>query len=348
MRVFKPSKLRAYLLRAREHGIPPETILEGGGVSWDEIENLAPLDLDRMSVLFDLLATRTPPGFSIQCGRTCKVGEYGIVGFSMMSMPTLRAAMDQWNRYCLVAGHPIITSTRENGSEWEMHFQLRRSMSPAAERFCIEAAMVGLEATIRELTGEPANARRIDLPYGPPDDMAPFGIFTTSQIRFNRGGAIYYGERSDLDRLIPAHDDQIRSILEGQCAGLLAALNQDQDILERIEDVIHVSSGHLPSLDEIATQLGLSRRSLQRELSNRGINFRDYIRQFRHRQAESLLLEGRFNIKTIAYMLGFKDAGSFRRAFHDWTGRSISEWLAARSQSERRMDAHGTQMLQLA
>lgn len=346
--MFKPSKLRAYLLRAREHGIPPEVILDGSDITWEEIEALAPIDLDTMSVLFDLLATRTPAGFSIQCGRACKVGEYGIVGFSMMSMPTLRAAMDQWNRYCLVAGHPIVTSTRESGAEWEMHFQLRRSMTPAAERFCIEAAMVGLEATINELTGEPANARRIDLPYGPPEAMSHFDIFTTSHIRFNRGGAIYYGDRTDLDRLIPARDDQIRSILEGQCAGLLAALNQDQDILERIEDVIHVSSGHLPSLDEIATRLGLSRRSLQRELSNRGINFREFIRQFRQRQAESLLMEGRFNIKTIAYMLGFKDAGSFRRAFHDWTGRSISEWMAVRTHGERRRDARDAEMLQVA
>jgi len=44
------------------------------------------------------------------------------------------------------------------------------------------------------------------------------------------------------------------------------------------------------------------------------------------RQAKLLLSEKRVNIKAIAYTLGFKDAGSFRRAFLTWTGTSASAW----------------------
>ena len=61
--------------------------------------------------------------------------------------------------------------------------------------------------------------------------------------------------------------------------------------------------------------LGTSCRSLQRELRAEGIGYQELVKRYRIRHAKLLLREKRPNIKAIAYMLGFKDVGSFRRAF---------------------------------
>lgn len=339
--MFKPSKLRAYLVRAREAGFCPDEILEGSGVSWHDIESLQTFDLETIAGLFDFLALRTPPGFAIKCGSASKVRDFGMVGFAMMSMPTLREAFEHWNRFCLVAGHPLVTTISEEGDQWRMHFVPRRLMSAEAERFCIEASVAALEPIIEELTGAPASTLRIDFAFDRPSSVDEYAVFSTRNFRFGLQPSTYYGKREDLDRLIPAGDREVSDMFHRQCADFLAVLTHTRSISEQLEDLMQASAGNIPSLDEMAIALGLSRRSLQRELSNQGINYQILVKQFRMRHAMVLLSEHRANIKTIAYMLGFKDVGSFRRAFHDWTGQSIGEWQAeqVRASASRRQSA---------
>jgi AraC-like DNA-binding protein len=326
--VFKPSKLRAYLVRAREVGLCPEEILEGSGTRWSDIEALRPLDLDVIAKLFDLVARRTPPGFAVRCGSVSRVRDFGIVGFAMMSMPTLRAAFDHWNRYCLVAGHPLVTTLSEDGDQWCMQFVPRGFMSEEARRFCIEASLAALEPVIEELTGTPPATLRIDFAFSQPSSLEDYGHFGTPNLRFGRSTTTYYGKRTDLDRPIPARDSELSDLFHRQCADFLTDLTNTRPLSERLEELMRASAGTMPSLDEMADTLKLSRRSLQRELRSQGITYQQLVKQFRIRHAMALLEERRTNIKGIAFMLGFKDVGSFRRAFHEWTGQAIGEWQA--------------------
>ena len=282
--------------------------------------------LDRMGYLFDFLARRTPPGFALMSGKGAKARDFGLVGFAMMSMETLRAAFDHWNQYGLVAGHPLVTSITETGEEWSMHFEPRCHMTQDALRFCVEASISATVAIIEELTGAPAHGLRVDLPGEPPEDGVVHAYFGTGNIRYNQPHGVYCGRRADLDRAIPGRDDEIREMLHGQCAHLLVELTNARPLAERLEDLMHVSVGRIPSLNEMAARLNTSRRSLQRELNGQGLNYQELVRRFRQKHAFVLLQEGRANIKTIAYVLGFADVGSFRRAFHDWTGMPIGEW----------------------
>ncbi len=332
--MFKPSKLRAYLLRAGEAGLCPEGILEGSGTSWSDIESLQPMDLDEMGRLFDFVARRTPRDFALKCGHISHVRDFGIVGFAMMSLPTLREAFDHWNRYCLVAGHPLVTSVSEDGDQWRMEFVPRRLMSAEAQRFCIEASLAALEPIIEELTEAPATTLRIDFSFPNPGLAGLYEVFRTSNIQFDRNATVYYGCRSDLDRPIPAHDSEVSEMFHRQCDEELAVLTHARSLSEQLQDILRASTGSIPSLDEMATALGRGRRSLQRELSEQGISYQQLVQDFRMMHAMVLLGENRVNIKSIAFMLGFKDVGSFRRAFHGWTGKSVGEWQASRAPAD--------------
>lgn len=324
--MFRPSKLRTHLLQAQEAGFSPEEIVEGSGVSWSDIESLQPLDLDTIAGLFDYLARRTPAGFALRAGYTSKVRNYGIVGFATMSMPTLRDAFEHWSRYYLVSGDPIITSVSEQGDEWRMHFEPRCRMSAEALRFCIETSVAALEPVIEELTDNPAGTLGIDFASDQPSWSRDYSVFRTRNVRFNQKSTTYHGRRHDLDRAIPSGDSVVSEMFLRQCDEFLAELTNTRSISERLEDLMRVSVGSIPSLDEMAVALGTSCRSLQRELRVEGIGYQELVKRYRMRHAKLLLREKRPNIKAIAYMLGFKDVGSFRRAFREWTGNSVGEW----------------------
>lgn len=344
--MFRPSKLRTHLLQAQEAGYHPDEILAGSGISWAEIDSLQPLGLETIAGLFHFVARRTPPGFAIRAGYTSKVRNYGIVGFATMSMPTLRDAFEHWSRYYLVSGDPLITSVSEQHDEWRMHFEPRVPMSSEALSFCIETSVAALEPVIEELTDARAGTLGIDFCSDCPTWAKEYGVFRTRNIRFNQKTTTYYGKREDLDRPIPSGDRVVSELFLRQCDEFLAELTSARSVCERLEDLMRASVGNMPSLNQMAAVLGTSPRSLQRDLHAEGFGYQELVTRYRTRHAKLLLQrEKRPNIKAIAYILGFKDAGSFRRAFRSWTGQSVGAWqevaasghARASSPSEHRM-----------
>lgn len=75
-----------------------------------------------------------------------------------------------------------------------------------------------------------------------------------------------------------------------------------------------------PFLNRVASQLKLSRRTLQRQLEEAGFTFRDLLDQVRQEQA--LQHQGALKAEALAERLGYSDARALRRARRRWAGAS--------------------------
>ncbi len=82
-------------------------------------------------------------------------------------------------------------------------------------------------------------------------------------------------------------------------------------------------------VDRIARRLSLSRRSLQRRLSEQGTNFERIARSVLRDKAYEQLGRGDRPITDIAFALGYSDPAHFTRAFRQWTGMSPQQWRRA-------------------
>lgn len=76
----------------------------------------------------------------------------------------------------------------------------------------------------------------------------------------------------------------------------------------------------------IASAAGISVRTLQRRLTERGIDYSALVEGSRFDIATRLLKDPRCKLIDIAYDLGYADAASFTRAFRRWTGVTPSEY----------------------
>jgi len=93
----------------------------------------------------------------------------------------------------------------------------------------------------------------------------------------------------------------------------------------RLESMLE--SGDI-SLDRLASDLGMSRPTLQRRLKAEGATFEAILDALRQRLAKNYLRQQNFSVKQTAYLLGFSDPAAFSRAFKRWTGQSPSELRA--------------------
>lgn len=76
------------------------------------------------------------------------------------------------------------------------------------------------------------------------------------------------------------------------------------------------------TIDDIAAQLGLSERTLQRRLQTLGLSFQQFVEELRFETACRYLRQGHLPLTEIGYLLGYSEPSAFSRAFRRWSGVS--------------------------
>lgn len=100
-------------------------------------------------------------------------------------------------------------------------------------------------------------------------------------------------------------------------------------LVESVRERIAVLLDHDASLIRVARELGLSARTLQRQLDAQRTSFQALVEGVRREHALRAMRETTQSVAKLAASLGYADAASFRRAFRRWTGQSPAGYRAA-------------------
>lgn len=88
-------------------------------------------------------------------------------------------------------------------------------------------------------------------------------------------------------------------------------------------------TGHRPTIENVARDLHMSSRTLQRRLQQSGSGFQKMLEEARHEMARYYLKNSKLELAEAAYLLGYEDANSFSRAFRGWEGVPPKHWREA-------------------
>lgn len=134
-----------------------------------------------------------------------------------------------------------------------------------------------------------------------------------------------------LQRIQQYSPDESESIFEG--SGIrsfkeylaLAEIPKFDGVSARVLDALvnRVGKEEL-SIDRIAEDLKLSKRTLQRRLKNQDANFAQIRDAMRFHYAIKYLIDDHLSVDQVSKSLDFSDRTSFTNAFKRWTGLSPS------------------------
>lgn len=178
----------------------------------------------------------------------------------------------------------------------------------------------------RRGTGYPLTAKLVEFSHSMGDVQALeayFGCRIQMSARHNRLTL----HRKDLDRLFVSYNEELLEILT---PALDQSLDEQQRSLSTSEMVKWIMkrglTGGRPNIQAVAKELSMSDRTLQRRLTDDNTSFKQLLIQARHEQAREYLADPAFDIKEVAYLIGYADQNSFYRAFRLWEGVTPSKW----------------------
>ncbi len=124
----------------------------------------------------------------------------------------------------------------------------------------------------------------------------------------------------------PASRPYLKELAERRTEELQEESDAFDDFISRVSEVLHEHLGaEMGTQNDVARQLGMSRRTLQRRLEEHGYSYTELRDEVREQQARELLAEPDRTIRSIAHELGYNQVSSFHRAFKRWTGRTPLE-----------------------
>ena len=327
MKLMIPAiSLKAVLAGFRELGMDTAELLAPTGLTFEQLENpFAAVPTDAFTQLWTAAFSQQPdPTLPTRAGFAVPFNEFGLLDHLVDSANTVGEALLILNQFMwLVSSNSQLHFShgphdwlwvvddpdeplRFAAQQWRLAIiaQRFRRRVPAfvAEEVRLAGPIEGDAAHFEALWGAP-----VALGQGRSGIRLPDGVWLTANTNADPG----------LQQVLLSAAERV-VIKQVKDAPLIYALRTK--LPEALEHGAY-------SAEDLAAALGLSKRTLQRQLSAENVTFQDLLDFYRQEQAVKMLRDGERNMSRVAYALGYNEQSSFNRAFRRWTKQSPSTWL---------------------
>jgi AraC-like DNA-binding protein len=307
----------------RDAQIDPATLASPEG-------RFRPEQVDRLVVLATERSGRTDLGFEL--GRLLRLSSHDILGYGMLSSPTVDQALKLVSRYFSLITPTYTLRYRCDDKIAEALVLPQLALSARVREVHLEAIAVAFYEHVRSLLSGDLPACNIDLSFEAPAHVARYRELGTAVVHFgqqNLPGARIVLERDVVMRPLAMADDNALRLARSRCDALLSQITQGARLSDWVQMMLREAADGQPKLEELAQILNLSARTLERRLADEQSSFRDLARHARYERASELLRGGRLSVTQIAYQLGYTDVANFTRAFRREAGISPSAFITS-------------------
>jgi AraC-like DNA-binding protein len=149
-------------------------------------------------------------------------------------------------------------------------------------------------------------------------------------VKFNAGRNALVFSRADAGVPFLTYNPDLLAAIAPQLEAELTQQMAAKDVREQVKGILKgLIAGQRPGIQDVARELRMSARTLQRRLAEDGATFQLLTEEARRELAHHYLLHSSLELNETAYLLGYEDANSFFRAFHKWEGTSPGQWKSS-------------------
>ena len=330
MEFISPVYARLVLRELERRDIDPEPLF--AGTSLDRLQLQQGRDIALQDFLGILrtggrLLGEESLGFTL--GRQLHVLAMGPVGAAIASAPSLRAGLQVLESFTRLHATYVDIGARSTLQGITVTILYQHDTGDV-EHFHTQTAMMLLQQYVEIVVGEPATNVRFRLAIPAPDDTQAYERALHGQLSFGAEANEMDIPHRWLDLPSPFfHPELWRQAKTALSRDLKNQLKtRDAPFTQHIAGLLRTCEPPLPDLADVAFDLNLSQRTLNRRLHAESSSFRQLKSQALARWAKQYLRETSHSVEAIAEELGYKDTANFRRAFRKTVGCSPVEYRA--------------------
>ncbi|WP_156755524.1 AraC family transcriptional regulator [Actinokineospora pegani] len=277
-----------------------------------------------------------PPGLGGEMAALSNLGSFGLLGFAILSSPTVRDAARVALRY-LELGHAFVTLTATEtptSARLAIDDDLPDDLPDDVRDFLVERDLaVILGVVIPGFLGSAAQARQgeihLALPFTADRGAAFAALLPTRNVTYGRPRTLITIPADILDHPAALPNPDTARVCEQQCLELLRRRRHRDGLAARVRGRLLRDPSDIPTAATIAAELHIDRRTLHRRLSAEATTFRALREEVRHTLAVEMLTTLRLAIPEVAHRLGYASPSAFTHAFTRWTGTPPSRYTSA-------------------
>lgn len=300
----------------RRAGQPP-SLLDGDG---------SQVSLDDFQALCDAVeAEAGGPAIGVSAGTAASTELFDPALFAAICSPDLRTALERMSEFKRAVG-PFSLDVETDAASTTLRY--RSKHPPDLPRLYGLSQLVFYVAFARRATRCEIAPRSVTAP-GPVAELGAYGDYFGRPVTEGSHYTVSFAA-FDARRPFLTHNDAMWRTFEPGLRRQMSAAGEHRPMRERVSEALfeQLPSGRA-QIGEVAHELGIGSRTLQRRLAGEGTSWLEVLNETRERLARHYLATTELNPTEISLLLGFGDPNSLFRAFHRWTGTTPESWRAA-------------------
>jgi AraC-like DNA-binding protein len=267
----------------------------------------------------------------LKLGTEQRIERYDPIAIAALCTRSFRDALQRLARYKQLTC-PERVDLAEQGEECSVEFQWLMAHELDEEPpLLTDSCFAWVLSIARRGTGHALQPRRVEFRRAELN-REMYEAHFQCPVLFNAPQNLLVFNKADLDEPFLTYNADLLAMVAPQLEAELTERLAHKTIADQVKGVLkRLIAGQRPGLQDVARELRLSTRTLQRRLTEEGVTFQQLMQEARRELAQHYLLNSSLELNETAYLLGYEDANSFFRAFHSWEGTSPGEWRASRT-----------------
>ena len=262
-------------------------------------------------------------------GRDSDPREVGLLHYVLASSNMLGESLERAERYSALNNEGIALHVRgKRATALVFHYV---GIERHLDRHQIEYLLTAVIRICRKLTNRDLRPSRVRVVHRRSKGAAELKAFFGCDVSFGSNVDEIVFSENVANIPVVSGDPYLNALLVKYCEEALAGHAAPHGTLR--SDLEHAIALLLPhgkaQAGEVATQLGMSRRTLARRLAAQGLTFAGVLADLRVDLAKRELRDASLTISQVAWLLGYREVSAFTHAFKRWTGKTPREARAA-------------------
>jgi len=268
------------------------------------------------------------PYFGLEAARFWHPTTLNALGYSWMASDSLRDALTRMSRYGRLVNSVAQMTLEEYEQEVAFAISAPQSSTMVSNE-AIDAALATMVTMCRVSYGDSFNPLRVITQRPEREDPARYYDFFRCPIEFSADTNVLYFSKDALEKHLPTANPRLAGVSDQVVAEYLARFDKGSTAIRVRAKLIDLLSAGEFSQQEVANNLHMSLRTLQRKLAEEDTSYKEILKETRRELANQYLRQGYLSVSEVTYLLGFSEPSNFARAFKRWTGHTPSEFRAA-------------------